>query len=80
MDGLNILLGDGFNGHEPHVGARNRFVDCLRVVSIVFMAFNIRFNKLGAINLTVCPCFVTLLPNNANHHKLQGQSNKAVAF
>jgi hypothetical protein len=35
MEGLNILLGDGFNDNKPHVWARNSSADCLRVVDIV---------------------------------------------
>ena len=58
MNGLNVLLLDGFNSNKTHSRSCHCFANCLSIIRIVFIAFNIRLYKLGCHQLDGMPHFL----------------------
>lgn len=49
------LLLNALDRHEPHVGARNRLANCLRVRCVTLFVLTYGLTNCGAISRTVCP-------------------------
>jgi hypothetical protein len=55
------LLLSGFDRHEPHVRSSDGFTNSFSVCSIMLIGFNIGFDELRAISLTLWPIDISLL-------------------
>ena len=55
MHGQHVLLGNGLDRDEAHVGPPNRFADRLGVVGIVLLALHVGFDELRCDQLDVMP-------------------------